>query len=198
MNPSRRRFISILAAAFAAPLVHAQTRALSSSLVVVFSRRGNTLALAGMIATRTGADVFVLQPANPYPKDYRANVEQVARENERGFLPPLARLLENLGAYRTVFLGFPTWAMQLPPPVKSFLNQADLAGKTVLPFNTHGGYGAGETFAQIARLAPKSTVKAGFSVKGSQEREGQGLVVQGAYARQVETELVRWLAQAGW
>lgn len=87
--------------------------------------------------------------------------------------------------------------MQLPPPVKSFLNQADLAGKTVLPFNIHGGYGAGGTFAQIARLAPKSTVKAGFSVKGSQEREGQGLVVQGAYARQVETELVRWLMQAG-
>ena len=140
----------------------------SKALIVVFSRRGNTLALARMIAERTGADIFVLQPAAPYPKDYRANVEQVARENAQGFLPPLARLPENLEAYRTVFLGFPTWAMQLPPPVKSFLKQADLADKTVLPFNTHGGYGAGETFAQTARLAPKSTVKTGFSVKGSQ------------------------------
>lgn len=85
MNPSRRRFIGILAATFAAPLVHAQTRAPSSSLVVVFSRRGNTLALARMIAASTGADVFVLRPANPYPKDYRANVEQVAREKRERF-----------------------------------------------------------------------------------------------------------------
>jgi hypothetical protein len=30
--------------------------------------------------------------------------------------------------------------MQLPPPMKSFLKQHDLNGKTILPFNTNAGY----------------------------------------------------------
>ncbi len=50
-------------------------------------------------------------------------MEQVAKENETGFLPPLKTKIDNIKQYDVVFVGFPTWGMQLPPPMKSFLRQ---------------------------------------------------------------------------
>ena len=44
---------------------------------------------------------------------------------ETGFLPPLKTKV-NISSYNTIFLGFPTWGMQLPPPMKSFLYKNDL------------------------------------------------------------------------
>lgn len=111
-----------------------------------------------------------LELETPYPKDYQAIIKQVAGENEKGFLPPLKTKVD-IGRYQTIFLGFPTWGMQLPP-VKSFLKQYDLSGKTVIPFNTNAGYGTGSRFQTIRELCPKSTVLEGFEIKGAIERDG--------------------------
>ena len=70
------------------------------------------------------------------------------------------------------FVGFPTWGMQLPPPVKSFLHQYDLKGKKVIPFNTNGGYGVGSSFQTVRELCPQSTVLQGFTTRGGSERDG--------------------------
>ena len=39
--------------------------------------------------------------------------------------------------------------MKLPPPMKSFLKQYDLSGKTIVPFNTNDGYGIGSSFETV-------------------------------------------------
>ena len=108
--------------------------------IVYLSRTNNTKAVAEMIHIEVGGDLIPLELQNPYPADYNAIVKQVSEENESGFLPPLKTKIE-LAQYDTIFLGFPTWGMQLPPPIKSFLNDYNLTGKTVIPFNTHAGYG---------------------------------------------------------
>ena len=107
-------------------------------LIVYLSRTNNTEAVAEIIQNEVGGTMVELELENPYPEDYDAIVAQVDRENETGYLPPLKTTIENFQKYDTVFLGFPTWDMQLPPPMKSFLNQYDLSGKTVIPFNTKG------------------------------------------------------------
>ena len=89
--------------------------------------------------------------------DYNAIVKQVSEENESGFLPPLKIKIE-LAKYDTIFLGFPTWWMQLPPPVKSFLNDYNLTGKRVIPFNTYAGYVLGSSLQTIGKLCPNSTI----------------------------------------
>ncbi|MFP3803272.1 flavodoxin family protein, partial [Paraburkholderia sp. SIMBA_027] len=71
-----------------------------------------------------------------------------------------------------VFIGFPTWGMQLPPPMKSFLNEYNLSGKTIVPFNTNGGYGIGSSFETVKQLCPNSTVLDIFSTRGGSERDG--------------------------
>lgn len=73
-----------------------------------------------------------LEIVNPSPADYEATVQQVAEENQRGYLPPLKTKIENVDKYDIIFLGFPTWGMKLPPPIKSFLSQYSLDGKRLI------------------------------------------------------------------
>jgi hypothetical protein len=129
----------------------------------------------------------------PYPADYNATVQQVARENETGSLPPLKTKIDRIEHYDLVFLGFPTWGMQLPPPVKSFLRQYSLQGKTVVPFNTNAGYGEGSSFQTVRELCLQCTVLEGFVTRGGVERDGQYLVIQGARAEEAERAVESWL-----
>jgi len=121
----------------------------------------------------------------------------VVRENESGYLPPLKTKIDHIEKFDVVFLGFPTWDMQMPPPMKSFLHQYDLAGKTVIPFNTNAGYGVGSGFDSVKALCPKSTVLEGFSTKGGIERDGVLFVMKGHKEKQAEDEVKAWLITIG-
>lgn len=109
-------------------------------LIVYLSRTNNTKVIAEIIKKNVGGKLVALELENPYPNDYKTTVDQVAKENEKGFLPPLTTKIDSMRKYDFIFIGFPTWGMQLPPPVKSFLNQYDLKSKTIIPFNTNAGY----------------------------------------------------------
>ena len=108
-------------------------------------------------------------------------------------MPPLKTKKDNFQTFDVVFLGFPTWGMQLPPPMKSFLKQYDLKGKTVIPFNTNGGYGVGSSFQTVAELGPDSKILEGFTTRGGSERDGQYLVIKDEKAKEAEMNMVRWL-----
>ncbi len=162
-------------------------------LIAYLSRTNNTKAVAEIIHDKVGGTTVALELAKPYPANYRATVDQVVRENEAGFLPPLKTKIDRMEQYDTVFLGFPTWGMQLPPPIKSFLRQYHLKGKVVVPFNTNAGYGTGSSFQTVRELCPQSTVLEGFVTKGGIERDGQYLVIKAARAHEVQKQVAIWL-----
>jgi flavodoxin len=162
-------------------------------LIVYLSRTNNTKAIAEFIHQKVGGTIVPLELERPYPADYNATVQQVARENETGFLPPLKTKIDRIEQYDLVFLGFPTWGMRLPPPIKSFLRQYSLKGKTVIPFNTNAGYGEGSSFRTVRELCPQSTVLEGFATRGGVERDGRYLVIQGARATEAQQEVESWL-----
>lgn len=162
-------------------------------LIVYLSRTNNTKAIAEIINKHMGGTLIALELKDPYPEDYKAIVDQVVKENETGFLPPLKTKIDSIQKYDIVFVGFPTWGMQLPPPMKSFLNQYDLSGRTIVPFNTNGGYGIGSTFDTVKKLCPNSTVLEGFSTKGGIERDGIYFVMEGEKEKQAEQEIQKWL-----
>lgn len=162
-------------------------------LIVYLSRTNNTKAIAEIIHEYVGGALVALELKDPYPEDYKAIVDQVVKENETSFLPPLKTKIDNIDNYDVVFVGFPTWGMQLPPPMKSFLSQYDLSGKTVVPFNTHAGYGVGSAFDMIKRLCSGSKVLDGFSTKGGIERDGILFVMEGEKEKQARDEVRTWL-----
>jgi flavodoxin len=165
----------------------------SKILIVYLSRTINTRAIAEIIQKNVGGRLVVLELETPYPENYKAIVDQVVRENETGFLPPLKTRIDSIERYDVIFVGFPTWGMQLPPPMKSFLKHYDLTGKTIVPFNTNAGYGIGSSFETVKELCPNSKILEGFSTKGGVERDGIYFVMEGEREKQVQIEIKNWL-----
>jgi flavodoxin len=162
-------------------------------LIVYLSRTNNTKAIAEIIHKNVGGRLISLELEKPYPENYQATVQQVVNENETGYLPALKTKIDSIQNYDVVFVGFPTWGMKLPPPMKTFLHQYNLSGKTVIPFNTNGGYGVGSSFETVAEICRNSKILEGFSTRGGLERDGEYLVIQGEKAEQVEAEVKKWL-----
>ena len=162
-------------------------------LIVYLSRTSNTKAIADIIQANVGGRLVALELEKPYPENYQATVQQVAHENASGFLPPLKTKIDSIEKYDVIFVGFPTWGMQLPPPMKSFLKQHDLSGKTVVPFNTNGGYGIGSSFQTVKELCPNSKVLEGFTTKGGSERDGVLLAIKDEKRAEAETGVKQWL-----
>ena len=162
-------------------------------LIVYLSRTNNTKAIAEIIHNNVGGKLIALELEKPYPANYQATVQQVVEENESGYLPPLKTKIDSIEKYDIVFVGFPTWGMKLPPPMKTFLRQYDLSGKTVVPFNTNGGYGEGSSFETVKQLCPDSRVLEGFVIRGGLERDGQYLVIKDEKAKEAEIKVKEWL-----
>jgi flavodoxin len=89
-------------------------------LIVYLSRTNNTKAIAEFIRQKVGGTMVALELETPYPADYNATVQQVARENETGYLPPLKTKIDRIEQYDFVFLGFPTWGCGCRRPLRVF------------------------------------------------------------------------------
>ena len=163
---------SAMSAASASP----ESGASGKPLVAYFTRSGNTRTIAALLSRDLDGDLFEIEPATPYPADYFATVDQARREREKNFLPPLKASVSDLSSYNTVFLGFPIWGASAPPIIRSFLVNQDFSGKTIIPFNLHGGYGLGNSREIIARAAPNANFAPGFVMEGLQERRTTELV----------------------
>lgn len=140
---------------------------MSKILVVYYSHSGNTRKVAELIAAKTGGDLQEIVPVAAYPDSYNAVVEQAKKEIGAGFHPELRPPVADAAQYHTVFVGSPNWWSTIAPPIATFLAASDLAGKTVAPFLTHGGGGAGRLERDMAKLCPKAKVLEGLVVSGS-------------------------------
>ena len=135
-------------------------------LIVCFSRagenwqvgyvdRGNTAVMADYIKEFTGADMFEIEPAVPYPTDYQEMLQVSNREAETNARPEIKNKLENLGQYDIVFIGSPIWRGNPPMIMRTFYEAyPELASKTIVPFGTHGGSGISSCSSLIREYFP--------------------------------------------
>lgn len=131
----------------------------SASRVIVDGKPyGTTEYMAKVIQEETGADLFEIQTVQEYPTEYRDVTNQASQEKESGFRPELATHIDNIDEYDTVFVGYPNWWGDMPMALYSFFDEYDLSGKTVIPFNSHGGSGFSQTIQSIVQLEPDAEV----------------------------------------
>ena len=119
---------------------------------------GNTQHVAQLIQERLGTDIFRIETAQQLPLDFPVLEEQALQEQESGARPELRELIPNLEDYDTVFVGYPIFWYDMTMPLYTFFEQHDFAGKTVIPFTTHGGSRLSGTVEIIAGLLPDTTV----------------------------------------
>lgn len=151
----------------------------NSAVVIDGEVLGNTQYVAQVIQENTGADLFRIEPAEPYPTDHETLVDLASEEQEQGARPELKSKVENLDQYDTVFLGYPNWWGDMPMILYSFLDEHDLAGKMIIPFNTHGGSGFSDTISSISELEPDAVVNEnGYSVSRDDVHEAEPDIIE--------------------
>lgn len=82
---------------------------ISSASVTVVDRvaKGRMRALADMIGTVTGGDLFSIQTSTKYPGNIGKLIDFAQEEQDQDARPELTTHIKNLEQYDTVFIGFP-------------------------------------------------------------------------------------------
>lgn len=133
--------------------------AAGKTLVAYFSAQGHTQAVAERIATLTGADLYRIEPAEPYAANPYDDSERVQNEAYNDLRPGVANLPEAaaIAQYDTIFVGSPCWWHQPAMVVCTFLEAYDLKDKVIVPFFTYGATTyLNESMQKIYKLTPDS------------------------------------------
>lgn len=144
---------------------------------------GNTEVAAMEIQTQVGGDLFAIHTVQSYPVSHSecsAIAEEEMRSDAR---PELSQHVENMDEYNTIYIGYPIWWYIEPMAVRTFLEEYDLSGKTIIPFCTTMGAGVEESVENITSLVPDATV-----LKGLTLRTGR---------KDFREEISAWLAELG-
>ena len=162
----------------------------SKVLVVYFSWSGHLQTMSHWIADETGGDIVRVVTKEPYPEDYNATADRAKKEQDDGTRPEITIELteEELAKYDTIFLGFPVWWYDLPMPMWTFLESADLSGKTVIPFFSHEGSSNGaSSLGTIEKLA-----------EGAEVKSSDALSIRGGSVDSSEEEVREWVRNLGY
>ena len=95
---------------------------------------GRLRAVADMIQSNVGGDLFSIQTAEVYPTDGGELIDYAAQEQEENARPELTSHIEDLDQYDIVFIGYPNWWHTAPMIIGTFLENCDLTGMDVYPF----------------------------------------------------------------
>ncbi len=159
----------------------------SASRVIVDGKPyGTTEYMAKVIQEETGADLFEIQTVQEYPTEYHDVTNQASEEKESGFRPELATHIDNIDQYDTIFVGYPNWWGDMPMALYSFFEEYDLSGKTVIPFNSHGGSGFSQTVQSIEKLEPNAEVST------------DGLSISRGTVSTSRNTIAEWIANLGY
>lgn len=157
-----------------------------STVIIDGEVLGNTQYVAYVIQKNTGADIFRIEPETPYPTDHDTLVDLAAEEQDNNARPALKSAIENLDQYDTVFVGYPNWWGDMPMILYSFFDEHDFSGKTIVPFNTHGGSGFSDSISTIAELEPEAAVNEdGFTESRNNVQDA-------------EPDIIAWLENLGY
>gem|GEM_PF-361588 len=131
-------------------------------LVVYFTRTVNTETIADIIEKKTGGTKIRLETVKDYPADYSSVYDVAMEEKNTNARPKLKTKIENMEDYNTIFVGYPIWHGDVPMAIRTFLEEYDFSGKTVVPFCTSASSLPDTSFGHIEESAAEANVLTGF------------------------------------
>jgi len=135
------------------------------ALVVYFTwTNGNTERIAKALQQALQADILKITAPDDYHEDYDTVVRKSQEEIRRGYRPRVEPAKVDLSGYDTVAIGSPTWWYTIAPPMSTFLEANDFAGKTVVPFATNGGW-PGHALEDIEKACKGADFAPGLAVQ---------------------------------
>ena len=120
-------------------------------LIVYYSLGGNTEFAARQIAGRTDAALLRVDAARAYPDKGFRKFFWGGKSAVMAETPALAPYDFNPDDFEQVIFGFPVWAANIAPPIRSFIreNRGALAGKGLAAFACQSGSGAEKALRKL-------------------------------------------------
>ena len=155
---------------------------MSKSLIIYFSRadenyavgyidKGNTEIVAEYLQELTGADMFKVEPAVPYARDYNTCIQEA---KQRIGNAPIREKLTDISAYDTIYVMSPIYWGTYAPEVETALTGLDFSGKTVRVVSTHVDSGLAGMPSDVKRICKGAVVDTrGLAIKGSQVKSSK-------------------------
>ena len=105
---------------------------MSRVLVAYFSASGVTAGLAARLAKEIGADLFAIEPAEPYSEAdldwHNQNSRSSVEMKDTNSRPAISSKIADMGLYDVVFVGFPIWWYREPSIIDTFMESYDFGG----------------------------------------------------------------------
>ena len=159
------------------------------SLIIYFSRadenyfggemkyveKGNTEVIAEYIKDITGADMFKVEPLNPYPSNYMECIEE-AKARTREHNAPIKGMVPDISSYEVIYVGSPIYWGGMPEELFTALKELDFTDKIVRPFVTHEGSGLSGVPRQLKEICNGAEVLDGIAITGSEVKNAKAKV----------------------
>lgn len=150
------------------------------SLIIYFSRadenyfggemrvveKGNTEIIAEYIKEITNADIFKVEPLNPYSKNYMECIEE-AKVRTKEHHAPIKEEIPDISSYEVIYVGSPVYWGGMPEELFTALKGQDYSGKIIRPFVTHEGSGLSGVPRQLKEICQGAEVEDGIAIVGS-------------------------------
>ena len=130
--------------------------------VVYYSMSGNTAETAKKIAAASDADLVEIRPVKAYPdkgirKFFLGGKSAVMSET-----PALQPYNFRAEDYGRIIIGFPVWASNMAPPVRTFVqeNRESLRDRSIAAFACQSGNGAEKAFRKLTECLGRESLDA--------------------------------------
>lgn len=119
--------------------------------VVYYSMSGNTAAAAKKVAEGLQADLIEVKPEKAFPDKGIRKFLWGGKSAVMAETPRLVPYTFDAEQYDRVVIGFPVWAGNVAPPVRTFAveNKEALRNKKMAAFACQGGSGAEKAFRKL-------------------------------------------------
>ena len=153
-----------------------------SSLIIYFSRadenyavgyieKGNTEYIAEFVKELTGADMFKVEPAVPYAKDYNTCIQEAKKRVGNA---PIKEKIADISSYDTIFIMSPIYWGTYAPEIETALKGLDFTGKKVRIVCTHEGSGLASMVSDVKKICTGADVQNNaLAIRGSQAKNSK-------------------------
>ena len=159
------------------------------SLIIYFSRadenyfggemryvdKGNTEIIAEYIKDIVGADMFKVEPLNPYSANYMECTRE-AKVRIKEHNAPIKENVPDISSYEVIYVGSPIYWGGMPEELFTALKGLNFSGKIIRPFTTHEGSGLSGVPRQLMSICAGAEVLDGLAIVGSEVKNSKSIV----------------------
>ena len=130
--------------------------------IVYYSMSGNTASVARSLAAGLGADLIEVRPEKAYPDKGFKKFFWGGKSAVMADTPALMHYTFLAEDYDQVIFGFPVWAGNMAPPIRTFIkeNKDALKGKRIAAFACQSGSGGEKAFRKLRECLDLDTLAA--------------------------------------